>query len=166
MEIDISDKWVLKADKRLVQVLDNDKMIEQLRGISTNLDVDGIILHSLESKRGSLYQTVNNLYLYESGEHYKINAALLKKDLTLTDLNSNRKLKTLALYPRLYFDPETDTTQYGKTESIKTRLSFIWLVINTLFFCLVLYVIYVNFPRNRYYHIENKRIVLEPNGWW
>lgn len=169
--VKISDEYTLHVSKDLTSLLSEEMIHEYLREVVEyyhGSPPDAIVLHSLESKRGNmLNDRIGQFVLFEGGEHYNIKAALVRKGIEMKDLRGYNRLTVYSLYPRLYFDPTNDPTAVGKSESIKSKLSMFWFIINLIFCILVIYVIGTNFPRNRYYHVENKRAVVEPyyRGW-
>jgi len=166
-QIKITNDYFLDISSDLISIISQENIIEKLKEIIEyyhGSQPDAIILHSIESKRGRLLNDrIGQFVLYDGGEHYKIKAALIKNGITLDDLKEYNRLTVYSLYPRLYFDPTTDPTAIGKSESIKTKLSMVWFIINLVFSMIVIYVIATNFPRNRYYHIENKQAIIKPH---
>lgn len=167
----ISDDYSLFVSRELTSLLPEEMVEEYLKEVIEyyhGSQPDAIILHSLESKRGNmLNDRIGQFVLFEGGEHYNIKAALIRSGVELDDLSGYSRLNVYSLYPRFYFDPTNDPTAIGKSESIKSKLSMFWFIINLIFCIMVIYVIATNFPRNRYYHVENKRAVVEPyvKGW-
>lgn len=130
-----------------------DRLVKLIDGIEK---YDGIILYSDKLKTG---QKIKN-GLYKGGKHINVGAALLKKEYTLKDME-REDLEIYYLNPQLYYTDNIENYQYGTSETIKTKLSFFWFILTVFLSFVIISIIISGFPRNRYYHVKDKRIIID-----
>lgn len=117
--------------------------------------MDGIILYSDKLRTG----VSNENGIYRGGKHVNVGAALLKKGYTLKDMERD-DLEIYYLNPQLYFTDEREDYEYGTSQTIKSKISLVWFILTLLITFVILSFLWGTYPRNQYYHIKDKRVII------
>ncbi len=156
------EEYELIIKDGLKTLLTQNQVDEYLRKIVSLFQPDGIVLCSTKVRKGDrITDDPELIQLYRGGKHIKVLAAFVKKGYTLEDME-NENLAIYYSFPQIYHPTEVKDYEYGTSETIKSKLSFVWFVLSVFVSFVVFSVLVSSYPRDRYYHIKNKRIIIEP----
>ena len=152
--------YKLLKDSQLSSVWSEEHITDKAtQWMEDNPELDAIILYSIHTKKGMKMSYKDPLFY--GGNHQYIGAAVAKDGYELEDLY-NDELKIAYVQPSVYYNPDYREDRYQKTSSIVPRLSFLWFILTLILTLGLLYVMFTVYPRDRYYHVKNKRVVIEP----
>jgi len=153
----------LLIDDNLSSPWSKDEILQKVEKlVQRDPDLDGIILHSMQTKKGVRLE--NEEYpLFINGNHPYVGAGYVRKGYTLEDMK-RKDLKIVSIQPSIYFNPDPPSKNYQKVETIIPRLAFFWFLLTMILSFATIWFLFKFYPRDRYYHVENKRIVVEPSS--
>lgn len=123
--------------------------------------LDGIILYSTQTKKGVKIEN-EDYPLFVNGNHLYVGAAYVRKGYTLDDMKL-KDLRIVSMQPSLYYNPQPPTEGYQKVETLVPKLSFFWFILTLILTFLTIWFLIKYYPRDRYYHVTDKRIIIEPS---
>jgi hypothetical protein len=151
----------LISDDHLSSLWTKEEILDKVsKIIEKNPDLDGIILHSMETKKGTRLEN-EDCPLFIDGNYPYVGAGYVRKGYTLEDMK-RKDLKIVSIQPSLYFNEDHPAKEYQKVKTIIPRLAFFWFTLTMILSFITIFLLFKFYPRDRYYHIENKRIVVDP----
>ena len=156
------EQFELVQDKHLTSPWTREEILQKVKNlVEKDPSLDGIILHSMQTKKG--VKLDNKDYpLFIEGNHPYVGAAYVRKGYTLEDMK-RKDLKIVSLQPSLFYNPEHPANGYQKVETLVPRLSFFWFLLTLVLTLVTIWFLFKYYPRDRYYHVKNKRIVVQPS---
>ncbi len=158
----MEEEFELLQDDHLSTPWTKEEILEKVgKLVEKDPTLDGIILHSMQTKKGVRLEN-EDYPLFVNGNHPYVGAAYVRKGYTLDDMK-RKDLRIVSMQPSLYFNTDHPSKGYQKVETLVPRLSFFWFILTLILSFLTVWFLIKYYPRDRYYHVVNKRIVVEPS---
>jgi hypothetical protein len=152
-------EFELLFDEHLSTPWTKDEILDKVRKlVEKDPTIDGIILHSMQTKKGVRLEN-EDYPLFVNGNHPYVGAAYTRKGYTLEDMK-RKDLRVVSMQPSLYFNPNHPAKGYHKVETLVPTLSLFWFILTLILTFITVWFLIKYYPRDRYYHVVNKRIVV------
>jgi hypothetical protein len=147
------------SEKGIDLLVDKNLILEEVENVFGSLEsIDGIVLEGDLAKHG---ERING-EIYKNDKFCKIYAALVRDDLSLKNMNDRRNVISYFPHPSPIFS-DFSKKEFSRLQTIKPNLSFLWFFLTLIMTLMVGYLLITSYPKNRYYHIKNKRVIIEPS---
>jgi len=147
------------SEKGLSLALEKEFVLENIENVFGSLEnIETIVLDGELAKHG---ERING-EIYRNDKFCRVRAALTRGNKKLNQIREN----TISYFPfPSVIHSSEEVKDFGNSQTIKSSLSFYWFILTFFMTFLVCYLLLTSYPKNKYYHVKNKRIIIEP-GWF